>query len=169
MLFKVLRLSLLLVVLSLIIFPSQVLALGLGVTPGKLDFSVRPGGTEAKTLNVINQSNQESLFRVYVEGEFEEWFLISPGEFSLAPQQSKGVEIVVAPPLTASDEHDFSICVVSLPAGSDLRIGAGVKVPAHVQILEYPVALILEGGIATLALVVLASILIRRRQRTRNA
>ncbi len=169
MLFKVLRLSLLLVVLSLIIFPSQVLALGLGVTPGKLDFSVRPGGTEVQTLNVINQSNQESLFRVYVEGEFEEWFLISPGEFSLAPQQSKGVEIVVAPPLTASDEHDFSICVVSLPAGSDLRIGAGVKVPAHVQILEYPVALILEGGIATLALVVLASILIRRRQRTRNA
>lgn len=169
MLFKVLRLSLLLIVLGLIIFPSQVLALGLGVAPGKLDFTVRPGGTETKTLNVINQSNQESLFRVYVEGEFEEWFLISPGEFSLAPQQSKGVQIVVAPPLTASDEHDFSICVVSLPAGSDLRIGAGVKVAAHVQILEYPVALILGGGIATLALVMLAGILIWRRQRTRNA
>jgi len=169
MLCRVLRLSLLLVVLSLIIFPSQVLALGLGVTPGKLDFSVQAGGAETKTLNVINQSDRESPFRVYVEGEFEEWFLISPGDFTLAPQQSKDVEIVVAPPLTASDEHDFSICVVSLPAGSDLRIGAGIKVPAHVQILEYPVALILGGGIATLALVVLTSILIRWRRKAHNA
>jgi len=150
-------------------FPSQVLALGLGVAPGKLDFSVRPGGTEMKTLNVINQSNQESLFRVYVEGEFEEWFLISPGEFTLAPQQSKGVEIVVAPPLTASDEHDFSICVVSLPPGSDLRIGAGIKVPAHVQILEFPIALILGCGITALALVLLAGILMWRRRKARNA
>jgi len=169
MLYKVLRLTLLSVVLSLIIFPSPVLALELGVTPGKLDLSVRPGGTEAKTLNVINQSNQESLFRVYVEGEYEEWFLITPGEFTLASQQSKDVEIVVAPPLTASDEHDFSICVVSLPPGSDLRIGAGIKVPAHVQILEFPIALILGCGITALALVLLAGILIWRRRKVRNA
>lgn len=169
MLYKVLRLTLLLVVLSLIMFPSQVLALGLGVAPGKLDFSVRPGGTEAKTLNVINQSNQESLFRVYVEGEYEEWFLITPGEFTLASRQSKDVEIVVAPPLTASDEHDFSICVVSLPPGSDLRIGAGIKVPAHVQILEFPIALILGCGITALALVLLAGILMWRRRKARNA
>lgn len=167
MLYKVLRLTLLSVVLSLIIFPSQVLALGLGVAPGKMEFSVRPGGTEVQTLNVINQSDRESIFRVYIEGEFEEWFLISPGEFTLAPQQSKGVEIVVAPPLTASDEHDFSICVVSLPPGSDLRIGAGVKVPTHVQILEFPVAIILGSGVTALA--VLAGILIWRRRKAHNA
>jgi len=110
MLYRVLRLSLLLVVLSLIIFPSQVLAFGLGVAPGKMEFSVRPGGTEVQTLSVINQSDRESLFRVYIEGEYEEWFLISPSEFTLAPQQSKDVEIVVSPPFTASAEHEFSIC-----------------------------------------------------------
>jgi P pilus assembly chaperone PapD len=169
MLLRVWKLSLLLLIISLTFFPSQTLAVGLGVTPGKLAFTVRPGGTEVQTLHVINQSNRESEFRVYVEGKYEKWFLISPGEFTLAPQQSKGVEVVVAPPFTASDEHDFSICVVSLPAGSDLRIGAGIKVPAHVQILEYPVALILGGGIATLALVVSASILIRRRRKAHNA
>jgi len=166
---KVLRLSFLLVVLSLIIFPSQVLALGLGVAPGKMEFNVRPGGTEVQTLHVINQSNQESQFQVYVEGEFEEWFLITPGEFTLAPQQSKGVEIVVTPPLTASAEHDFSICVVSLPSGSNLRIGAGVKVPTRVQILEFPVALILGCGVTSLVLVLLAGILMWRRRKAHNA
>jgi len=124
MLCRVLRLSLLLVVLSLIIFPSQVLALGLGVTPGRLDFTIRPGGTETKTLHVINQSDRESLFRVYIEDKYKEWFLITPGEFILPPQQSKGVKIVLTPPLTALGEHEFYVCVASLPPGSDLRIGA---------------------------------------------
>lgn len=168
MLYRAFRFSLLLVLLSLSILPSPVLALGIGVTPGKMEFSVRPGGTETKILHVINQSNQESIFCVYVEGKYEEWFLITPGEFTLAPQQSKAVEIVVAPPLTASDEHDFSICVVSLPVGSDLRIGAGIKVPTHVQILEFPVALILVGGVTALALVLLAGILMWRRRKARN-
>jgi len=142
---RVLRLILLSVVLSLIIFPSQVLALGLGVTPGKLDFTT---------------------FRVYIEGEYQEWFLITPGEFILPPQQSKGVEIMVTPPLTALGEHEFSVCVVSLPPGSDLRIGAGIKVSAHVQILEFPIVLILGGGATALAL--LAGILIWRRRKASN-
>jgi len=169
MLLRVLKLSLLLLIISLTFFPSQTLAVGLGVTPGKLDFTVRPGGTEVQTLHVINQSNRESEFRVYVEGKYEKWFLITPGEFTLAPQRSKGIEIVVSPPLTASNEHDFSICVVSLQPGSDLCIGAGIKVPTHIQILEFPAVIILGCGVAALALVVLAGILIRRRQRTRNA
>jgi len=144
-----------------------VLALGLGVTPGKLDFTTPPGGTATKTLHVINQSDRESLFRVYIEGEYQEWFLITPGEFILPPQQSKGVEIMVTPPLAALGEHEFSICVVSLPPGSDLRIGAGIKVSAHVQILEFPIVLILGGGATALAL--LAGILMWRRRKVRNA
>lgn len=167
MLLRVLKLSLLLLIINLTFFPSQTLAVGLGVTPGKLDFTVRPGGTEVQTLHVINQSNRESEFRVYVEGKYEKWFLISPGEFTLPPKQSKGVEIVVTPPLTALGEHEFSICVVSLPPGSDLRIGAGIKVSAHVQILEFPIALILGCGVTTLAL--LAGILMWRRRKARNA
>ena len=157
------------IVLSLIILPSQVLALGLGVAPAKLDFIVRPGGNEMKTLHVINQSNQESIFRVYVEGEYEEWFLINPGEFMLASQQSRGVEIVVAPPFTASDEHDLSICVVSLPPDSNLGIGAGVKVPTNIQVLAFPIALILGGGVAVVLLLLLAGIQIWRRHKTRHA
>jgi len=130
---------------------------------------VRPGGTEVQTLHVINQSNQMCEFHVHVEGTYREWFVISPGEFTLPPQQSRAVEIAVAPPLTATDEHDFSICVVSLPPGSGLRIGAGVKVPVHVEIREYPVALIAGGGVAALALITGAVTLIWRRRKTHYA
>ncbi len=143
-------------------------AVAIGVTPGKLEFSVRPGGTEVQTLHVINQSNRISEFQVYVEGEYEEWFVISPGEFTLPPQQNRAVEIAVAPPFTATNEHDFAICVVSLPPGSALRIGAGVKVPVHVQINEYPVALIAGGGVAALALIAGTIALIWRRRKTRH-
>ena len=150
----------------LLLFPTLALAaLGIGVTPGKLEFSVRPGDTEVQTLHVTNQSNRISELQVYVEGEYEEWFVISPGEFTLPPQQSRAVEIAVALPFTATDEHDFSICVVSLPRGSALRIGAGVKVPVHVQINEYPVALIAGGGVAALALIAGTIALIWRRRK----
>ena len=154
----------------LLLFPTLALAaLGIGVTPGKLEFSVRPGGTEVQTLHVVNQSNRISEFRLYVEGEYEEWFVISPGEFTLPPQQNRAVEIAVAPPFTATNEHDFAICVVSLPPGSALRIGAGVKVPVHVQVNEYPMALIAGGGVAALAVIAGTIALIWRRRRARYA
>ena len=91
-------------------------------------------------LHVINQASQKSEFQVYVEDGNEEWFIITPGEFALNARETKSVEILVAPPLmTAPEEHDFSICVVSIPPNSDLSIGTGIKVPAYVQITELPV------------------------------
>ena len=124
----------------LLSYASSVLALGIGVAPGKMEFSIRPGSTAEKTLHVVNQADQKSELQVYVEGENEEWFMITPGEFTLEAQESKGVEIIIAPPLTTEpSEHDFSICVVSIPPGSDLNIGAGIKVPAHVRITELPI------------------------------
>lgn len=124
----------------LLLCTSSALAFGIGVAPGKMEFNVRPGDTGVKTLHVINQANQKSEFQVYVEGGNEEWFIITPGEFTLNAQETKSVEILVAPPLTtAPQEHDFSICVVSIPPNSDLSIGAGIKVSTRVQITELPV------------------------------
>jgi len=150
-------LVLLLSIAALLLFPWSALAAGIGVAPGKMEFSIRPGSMATQTLYVINQSDQESLFQVYVEGEKEEWFKITPSEFILGPQATKSVEIGVAPPLTATESHDFSILVVSLPPDNDLRLGVGVKVAARVQLLEFPLmaiqwwlviaALVVTGGI----------------------
>ena len=71
-----LKLWLLLLLISVIIFPSPATASALGIAPGKLDFTVRAGGTEVKTLHVINQSDRESEFHLYTEGEYNEWLAI---------------------------------------------------------------------------------------------
>jgi len=145
-------------VIGLLLCTSSALAFGIGVAPGKMEFSIRPGDAEVQTLHVINQANQKSEFQVYVEGENEEWFVITPGEFTLNAQETKSVEILVAPPLTtAPEEHDFSICVVSIPPNSDLSIGAGIKVPTHVQITELPVMAI-QWWIASVVILVIVAV-----------
>ncbi|GAI74505.1 unnamed protein product, partial [marine sediment metagenome] len=129
-----------LLIVGLLLCTSSALALSIGVAPGKMEFSLHPGDTEVQTLHVINQETQKSEFQVYAEGGNEEWFKITPDEFALNAQEAKGVEIAVAPPLMITPgDHDLSICVVSVLPGSDLCIGAGVKVPTHVQITEFPV------------------------------
>ena len=145
-------------VIVLLMSASSAFAFGIGVAPGKMDFSVRPGGSEAKTLYVINQSEQESVFRVYIEGEQAEWVKIEPGEFTLDARDTGSVEILVAPPLTAAPEEiDFPICVVSIPPNSDLNIGAGIKVSTHVQITELPVMAIQWWIAAVVILVIVAA------------
>ena len=102
MLYRLLKpLILLLSIIGLLSFSSLALAAGVGVTPGKMEFRVRPGGVEKKTLCVINPSDEESQFLVYVEGEHEEWFKITPSEFTLGPQETRDIEVAVAPPFTA--------------------------------------------------------------------
>ena len=158
-------------VMVLLLCTTSVLAFGIGVAPGKMEFSLRPGDTEMQTLHVINQANQKSEFHVYVEGENEEWFVITPGEFTLGAQETKNVEILVAPPLTtAPEEYDFSICITSVPPGSDLRIGAGVKVPTHVQITKLPVMAI-QWWITSIVIlaIVAVGLLVLWRRKARHA
>ena len=144
--------------IGLLLCTSSALAFGVGVAPGKMAFSLRPGDTEAQMLHVINQANQESEFGVYVEGGNKEWFMITPDEFVLNALETKRVEIMVAPPLmTEPEEYDFSICVVSIPPNSDLSIGAGIKVPTHVQITELPVMAI-QWWIASVAIIAIVAI-----------
>ena len=130
----------LLPVLGLLLAASSAMALSLGVTPGKMDFTVRPGGTETQTLNVINQSHQDALFEVYVEGGNGGWFEITPEQFTLSAGEVRAVEIAVAPSLfTVPGDHQFDMCVVCLPPEAELTVGAGIRVPTNVQITEFPI------------------------------
>ena len=145
-------------VIVLLTSASSAFALGIGVAPGKMDFNVRPGGSEAKTLRVINQSDEESVFHVYIEGEQAQWVKITPGEFTLDGRGTESVEIMVAPSLMAAPEdHNFAICVVSIPPNSDLSIGAGIKVSTHVQITELPIMAI-QWWIASVVILAIVAI-----------
>lgn len=173
MLYRLLKpLILLLSIVVLLSFSSSALAVGVGVTPGKMEFRVHPGGTEAQTLSVVNPSDEESQFRVYVEGEYGEWVKITPGVFTLGPQETRGIEVAVAPPLaalTTTKHHDFSVCVVSLTPGEDLNLGAGVRVAAHVQLLWFPlVAIQWWLAAAVLAAALVTAVIIRRRRRAHH-
>jgi len=155
----------------LLLCASSALAFGIGVAPGKMEFSLRPGNTGVKTLHVANQANHKSEFQVYVEGENETWFTITPGEFTLNAQETKGVEILVAPPLTAAPkDHDFSICVVSIPPNTDLSIGAGIKVPIYVRVTELPVMAIQWWIVSIVILAIVAvGLLVLWRRKARHA
>jgi len=157
---------------GLLLFSSPASALGIGVSPGKMEFSTRPGGTEVQTLHVINQSDRESKFQVYVEGEGAEWFEITPDEFTLGPKGVKDVAIELAPPLnTDPEDYDLFVCVASVSPGSNLRIGAGIKVPAHVDIQELPIMAVqwwVIGAILVVAFSVGISVRWRRRKQRKR-
>jgi P pilus assembly chaperone PapD len=119
---------------------SSALALGVGVAPGRMEFKVRPGGSQVQTLNIVNQSDQASRFQVYIEGGNEGWFEITPADFTLNAGEMREVEVTVAPSLfTVPGDHDFETCILCLPPETELRVGAGVKVPTHVQVTEFPI------------------------------
>jgi len=122
----------------LVLLPSQVQALGIGVAPSKLELKAYPLGSATSSIDVINASNEKSLYQVYVEGESENWFSITPAEFVLAPQDSQEVKIAISPSLIASGEYHATICIVSLVAASELKVGCGVKIPVHMQIIPPP-------------------------------
>lgn len=127
-------------VLFTLIGTSLASALTIGVTPGKMTFNVRPGSTESQTLYIFNQDDYTANYEVYIEGDYKNWVRISPDKFTLNALEKKSVEIILAPPITASpEEYNILICIVSLPGNSDLRVGAGVKVSTNVNITELPI------------------------------
>lgn len=167
----------LLLIAFLVLFPSQVQALGVGVAPHKLELEVYPLGSVTSPINVLNTSAEEGLYRVYVEGEGEGWFSITPGEFVLAPDSSQVVEVAISPSLTAHGEYHASICVVSLAPASELKVGCGVKIPVHIVIIPPPpigrVAEIAQGLslpwiIIAVAAAVVIAVVIRRRRKVRE-
>jgi uncharacterized membrane protein len=158
---------LILPLLCIIILSSPVFALGIGVTPGKLNFDVSPGSTTSQTLNIVNQSDSETTFRIYTDDDFKEWFNIQPAEFVLGAHKIKDVKVVVSPPLMAKQNlHSATIYIISTPPESKLQLGAGIKVVANVQIMPtvlLRVELWIIAGGALLAIIL--GILIWRKYR----
>jgi hypothetical protein len=164
--------------LGLLLFPSGVLASGIGVTPGRLELEAYPLMKASESVVVINTSGEQGLCQVYVEGEVGEWLSISPGEFILEPGDSQVVEVAVTPPLGARGDYEATICAVSLMPASELKVGCGVKIPLHILVgLAPPIGRIAEFAagsplvwlIIAVVLAIAIPLIVRRRRKRREA
>ena len=142
------------------VFPDPVQAAGVGVAPHKLEVEVLPSRSVSGVINVINNSEEELTYRVYIEKEdLRSWFIISPPEFTLEPGQYREVRLDISPSGKASGEYKANVCVVGLVHNSELRIGCGVKVPVNIHVLHAGlpgrIAVALPGNLSFVALLVI--------------
>lgn len=117
------------------LYSGSVQATGVGVSPHRLEVEVNLSGVVSSSISVVNTSDEESLYQVYIEGEdLRSWFYISPWEFVLEPESCQEVQIDISPPAMASGEYETNVCVVGLIHASELKVGCGVKVPVRIKI-----------------------------------
>gem|GEM_PF-5590048 len=153
------------------LYPVPVQATGVGVSPHRLEVEVNPAGLVSSSISVVNTSDEESLYQVYIEEEdLSSWFQITPWEFVLDPGICQEVQIDISPPAMASGEYATKVCVVGLVHNSELTIGCGVKVPVSLRILPSG----LPGKFSSITLLVIVFIatplavvfFMRRRRKT---
>ena len=164
---KVITSAIFAIALSILFFTGPALASGVGVSPSHLEFGSNGSGFNS-TLYVINTGDEDSLYRVYVDNEYENWFNISPEEFLLAPDRTAEVQISVTPRWSIQSDHTAYIYVESFEPTAETQVGAGIKVPAYISTGNSLLPLII--GIPVAALVALISIIyiIRRNRRLRR-
>jgi LPXTG-motif cell wall-anchored protein len=136
-------------------------AVGVGVAPAELNFSVQVGTSDSRVLYVINTGSEESGYKVYVDEKYRDWFTISPENFTLAPEENKAVQISLSPPISASGNFNLLVYAVSYSPSSEFKVGGGVKVPANVEVSNSGILLI-SGVLMTTGLVYI----IRRKKKT---
>jgi len=112
----------------------SVSAIGIGVTPGTLNFSVQVGISDTQSLHVINTGTDVSNYRVYVDENYADWFDISPDNFTLGANENTEVKLTLTPSLSTKGEFDFKIYAVSSSPSSDFSVGSGIKVPVHANV-----------------------------------
>jgi LPXTG-motif cell wall-anchored protein len=136
-------------------------AVGVGVAPAELNFSVQVGTSDSRVLYVINTGSEESGYKVYVDEKYRDWFTISPENFTLAPEENKAVQISLSPPISESGNFNLLVYAVSYSPSSEFKVGGGVKVPANVEVSNSGILLI-SGVLMTTGLVYI----IRRKKKT---
>jgi hypothetical protein len=112
----------------------SVSAIGIGVTPGSMNFSVQVGISDTQSLYVINTGTEVSNYSVYVDENYADWFDISPDNFTLGANENKEVILTLTPSLLTKGEFDFKIYAVSSSPSSDFSVGSGIKVPVHANV-----------------------------------
>ncbi len=135
-------------VLGLLFIPDTS-AVGVGVAPAELNFSVQVGSSDIRILYVINTGTEESGYKVYVDEKYRDWFTISPENFTLAPDENKAVHISLSPPISASGNFNILVYAVSYSPSSEFKVGGGIQVPANVKVSNSGILLISGALMAT--------------------
>ena len=135
------KLTICLIMYLLLLHP--VSAIGIGVAPGNLNYSVQAGGSDVRSLFVINTGTEVSNYEVYVDEEYADWFYISPDNFNLNAGEHEEVELKLKPPISAKGEFDFKVYAVSSSPSSDFSVGSGIKVPVHATVSNSGIMLVI--------------------------
>jgi hypothetical protein len=92
--------------------------------------SLQENQTASSHLTVTNTSTTVTKYRVYVQRpDQRDNFTIELPEFLFGSGMNEKVEIRFHPDDAPQITEKVYICVVTLPASGELRIGAGVRVP----------------------------------------
>ena len=138
----------LILILGLLFIPASS-AVGVGVAPAELNFSVQVGSSDSRILYVINTGSEESGYKVYVDDKYRDWFTITPENFTLAPDENKGVNITLSPPISASGNFNLLVYAVSYSPSSEFKVGGGIQVPANVKVSNSGILLVSGALMAT--------------------
>ena len=134
------------------------------VTPGNLNFSAQVGGSDTKSLFVVNTGTEVSSYNVYVDEDYVDWFDILPDNFNLSGNDNKEVKLKLKPPLSVKGEYDFKVYVVASPSSSDFCSGININMPVQATVSNSGIKL----GILLVLLVIGAGgvLLLQRQQKS---
>ncbi len=118
-------------------------ALGVGASPGRIDYGVlETGDGSAKSLYVINTGDEVERIVVAAEA-FENITELSASEFTLNPKASRLINVTMDIPSGFEiGDHSGSLLITSFPSVSTgLGIGASVRIPVEFSVEEKPASL----------------------------
>ena len=131
------------------------------VTPGNLNFSAQAGGSDTKSLFVVNTGTEISNYKVYVDEDYVDWFDILPDNFNLSGNDNKEVKLKIKPPLSAKGEYDFKVYVVASPPSSDFCSGININMPVQATVSNSGIKL---GILLVLSVIGAGGVLLLQRQ-----
>ncbi len=127
------------IALLAIVIPLQTAsALGVGASPGRIDYGVlETGDGSAKSLYVINTGDEVERIVVAAEA-FENITELSASEFALNPKESRLINVTMDIPSGFEEgAHSGSLLITCFPSASTgLGIGASVRIPVEFSVEE---------------------------------
>lgn len=118
----------------LLLLPFQVLAVGVSVSPAKLEMKVPVREESAAELIIKNVSSDVALFEVYLD-DFESFIKIRPASFILESQEQREVSVKINAREAGRYTVKISVVAKSLNK-NEFQVGSGIKIPLEVEARE---------------------------------
>lgn len=117
--------------LFLVLLATNAFALGLGVTPAHLEFSINSKEDLEEEFFVINNDKEKLRFNVYSDSNAINLF---PTDFVLEAGENREVLVKINPELLGADFNATIFIVSSEAEKTDIR--TGIKIPVIVKLLN---------------------------------